>query len=167
MAVQQRKQQQRQAARKGAAGDAAAGAPAADAPPSALAIARFAALQHCGLVLCALGIILLALGYDRGWMHNTQLSMVALAFCLLGLFFHETRPYKVGAPRACALVARLFSGACLRRPRARALACGAAGCRAARADASPHPAPTPCRTPQRDEEFAKRAQDAAAEGKDA
>lgn len=49
--------------------------------------------QHIGLVVCAVGVGLLSFGYDKGWMHNTHLCLLCLAFCLVGLFFHEFRPY--------------------------------------------------------------------------
>lgn len=56
---------------------------------------QFYFAQHIGLVFCAIGIAVLALGYDKGWMHNTGLCWVCLVFCLIGLFFHEFRPYNV------------------------------------------------------------------------
>ncbi len=52
-------------------------------------------VQHVGLVFCVIGVALLALGYDKGWMHNTHLCLASLALCLVGLFFHEFRPYNV------------------------------------------------------------------------
>lgn len=55
----------------------------------------FYTAQHIGLVLCALGVGLLALGYDKGLMHNTVLCLVSLGICLVGLFFHEFRPFNV------------------------------------------------------------------------
>jgi hypothetical protein len=80
----------------------------ADDTPTVLDIMRFALLQHAGLVLCVFGLALLALGYDREWMHNTHLSMLSLVLCLIGLFFHETRPYKVTLPGGSA--ARMLPG---------------------------------------------------------
>lgn len=53
--------------------------------------------QHVGLVCCVIGVALLALGYDKGWMHNTHLCIASLGLCLVGLFFHEFRPYNVSA----------------------------------------------------------------------
>lgn len=54
----------------------------------------FYAAQHIGLVLCVAGVALLAAGYDRGWMDNARLSLASLALCLVGLFFHEFRPFQ-------------------------------------------------------------------------
>lgn len=65
---------------------------AASAPPSTLELLRFATLQHGGLVLCIIGVVLLMVGYDAGWMHPTHLSLTCLGLCLAGLFMHETRP---------------------------------------------------------------------------
>jgi hypothetical protein len=55
--------------------------------------------QHIGLVVSGIGIALLSFGYDKGWMHNTHLCLLCLAFCLVGLFFHEFRPYNVSKAR--------------------------------------------------------------------
>lgn len=67
------------------------------APPTRAEWARFALLQHGGLLLCAAGIALLVAGYDAGWMHQTSLCLITLAFCLAGLAMHETRPVNVSA----------------------------------------------------------------------
>lgn len=56
---------------------------------------QFYVAQHVGLVICGGGVTLLGCGYDRGWMHNTHLCMLCLVFCLIGLLFHELRPYNV------------------------------------------------------------------------
>jgi hypothetical protein len=58
---------------------------------------NFYIAQYLGIALCALGIGLLAAGYDRGWMHNTTLTLLSLGVCLVGLFFHEFRPFNVSA----------------------------------------------------------------------
>ena len=87
--------QQRRAAVEAPAAAAEGGAAAAP-PATALDWARFAALQHGGLAVCIVGVLLLAFGYDAGWMHTTHLSLLSLALCLLGLALHETRPVKVG-----------------------------------------------------------------------
>ncbi|KAI8463987.1 MAG: hypothetical protein J3K34DRAFT_526560 [Monoraphidium minutum] len=73
---------------------AALSAPAPEPKATTSDYVRFVSLQHGGLGLCAAGLGLLSVGYGRGWMHDTHLSLLALAFCLLGLFLHETRPYK-------------------------------------------------------------------------
>lgn len=51
--------------------------------------------QHVGLVFCGVGIGVLGFGYDKGWMHNTHLCLLCLVLCLIGLFFHEFRPFNV------------------------------------------------------------------------
>jgi hypothetical protein len=77
---------------KKAAPSSAAAAPssASSSPRSPLAQAF---LQHGGLVFCVAGIALLAAGYGRGWMHDTHLTLLCVAFNLVGLFLHETRPF--------------------------------------------------------------------------
>lgn len=54
-------------------------------------------LQYIGLVFCAAGVGVLAGGYDRGWMGNTALCWVCLVLCLIGLLFHEFRPFNVSS----------------------------------------------------------------------
>jgi len=49
--------------------------------------------QHVGLVFCGAGVGVLGFGYDKGWMHNTHLCLLCLLLCLIGLFFHEFRPF--------------------------------------------------------------------------
>lgn len=44
--------------------------------------------------MCA-GVALLCCGYDKEWMHNTTLCLVSLGLCLVGMFFHEFRPFNV------------------------------------------------------------------------
>jgi FtsH-binding integral membrane protein len=58
---------------------------------------QFYVLQYIGLVFCAAGVAVLAGGYDRGWMPNTALCWVCLILCLIGLFFHEFRPFNVSS----------------------------------------------------------------------
>jgi hypothetical protein len=41
------------------------------------------------------GVALLCCGYDKEWMHNTMLCLVSLVLCLIGMFFHEFRPFNV------------------------------------------------------------------------
>lgn len=56
---------------------------------------NFYVAQYIGMVFCAAGIAVLACGYDKGWMHNTALCWVCLVLNLVGLFFHEFRPFNV------------------------------------------------------------------------
>lgn len=72
----------------------AADAAAAAEPTSAYMLSYYAA-QHIGSVLVVSGISLLCFGYDKEWMHNTHLCMLCMAVCLVGLIFHELRPFKV------------------------------------------------------------------------
>lgn len=58
---------------------------------------QFYVLQYIGLVFCAAGVGVLAGGYDRGWMGNTALCWVCLVLCLIGLLFHEFRPFNVSS----------------------------------------------------------------------
>eukprot|EP00775_Hariotina_reticulata_P002614 gene2614-2915_t len=39
------------------------------------------------------GIALLCFGYDKEWMHNTHLCLLSIVICLVGLIFHELRPF--------------------------------------------------------------------------
>ena len=51
--------------------------------------------QYFG-ALCILGVILLvAFGYDNDVMTNSQLTWAILTLSVLGLIFHELRPFKV------------------------------------------------------------------------
>jgi hypothetical protein len=68
---------------------------AEDAPPTLEQKLNFYFLQHMGLVCVIVGVALVYFGYDQGWMHNTTLLLLSLAICLVGLFFHEFRPYNV------------------------------------------------------------------------
>jgi hypothetical protein len=67
----------------------------AEAPITTAQWARYFAEQHGGAVFAVAGVALLCAGYDKGWMDNTVLCLVSLAICLVGLFFHEFRPYNV------------------------------------------------------------------------
>jgi hypothetical protein len=96
MATTRRQQQQQQQQPRARARGAQQHVVAQGAGPTNADYARFVTLQHGGLVLCVLGLALLACGYDAGWMHPTHLSILSLGLCLVGLFLHETRPYKVG-----------------------------------------------------------------------
>lgn len=44
------------------------------------------------------GILMLFMGYNKEWMHNTTLCMVSLGLCVVGLLFHELRPFNVSKP---------------------------------------------------------------------
>lgn len=66
-----------------------------EAPPTRAAWARFALLQHGGLVLAIASVALLALGYDAGWLHNTTLCLCSAGLATVGLLMHETRPVRV------------------------------------------------------------------------
>lgn len=54
---------------------------------------NFYVAQHIGMVWCIVGVALLCCGYDKEWMHNTTLCLVSLGLCLVGMFFHEFRPF--------------------------------------------------------------------------
>jgi len=56
---------------------------------------QFYFAQHIGLVVTVFAIGLLWVGYGQGWMHDTHLCLLSLGLCLLGLFFHETRPWNL------------------------------------------------------------------------
>lgn len=169
MSVTTRRQRGSAAAAGAARGAATADEPPHTAQPTRWDYARFAALQHSGLALCVLGLALMACGYGRQWVHDTHLSLVSLALCLLGLFMHETRPYKVRA----ALGARgTFQGLFqMRRP------CPGHLANRSSASSAPHtahrlihthPLPSlriPTRWPQRDDEF-KQQMAGNAGGKD-
>lgn len=102
------------AAAGGAAAAQPSSAPAPPGEPSALQRANFYFAQHVGLVCCVLGIGVIWAGYDAGWMHNTHLCLLGMGLCLLGLFFHELRPFNaqnvyeedLKAAKAAAEVAR-------------------------------------------------------------
>lgn len=64
-------------------------------PPSAPRDLNWYIAQYAGLVCVIIGPAILIYGYDKGWMNNTLLCWVCLGFCLLGLFFHEHRPFNV------------------------------------------------------------------------
>jgi hypothetical protein len=68
---------------------------AEDAPATPEQKVRFYIAQHSGLACVLLGLALVFFGYGRGYMHDTPLMLLALAICLLGLFFHELRPFSV------------------------------------------------------------------------
>jgi len=54
---------------------------------------QFYMAQYIGLLVTVFAIGLLWVGYGKGWMHDTHLCLLSLGLCLLGLFFHETRPF--------------------------------------------------------------------------
>lgn len=83
----------RGAAKKAAASSSSAAAAKSAAPAAQRSPLAQAFLQYGGLVFCVSGIALLAAGYGRGWMHDTHLTLLCVAFNLVGLFLHETRPF--------------------------------------------------------------------------
>lgn len=56
---------------------------------------QFYFAQYIGLVIVLAAIALLAAGYGKEWMHDTMLCIICVALCLVGLFFHETRPWNL------------------------------------------------------------------------
>lgn len=60
-------------------------------------LANYHFAQHIGLICVIAGIALLWAGYDKDWMHNSNLCMLSLGLCLLGWFFHELRPFNVSS----------------------------------------------------------------------
>lgn len=85
-----------------------AGAPS---PPSSSSPLAQAFYQHGGLALCVTGVALLWMGYGKGWMHDTQLTLLCVAFNLAGLFLHETRPFSVSRCWQCCLPLARFLAA--------------------------------------------------------
>ncbi|KAF8061326.1 hypothetical protein HT031_004417 [Scenedesmus sp. PABB004] len=70
---------------------------AADGEPTPAERVNFYVAQYAGAVCCVLGILLLCVGYDREWVHNTTLCLLSMGLCLLGWFFHELRPFNAQA----------------------------------------------------------------------
>ncbi|KAF6265660.1 hypothetical protein COO60DRAFT_866445 [Scenedesmus sp. NREL 46B-D3] len=84
----------RQRAGKAAVEHASPAAEATEAEPATLwDQINFYVAQHMGLVWCIAGVVLLCFGYDKEWMHNTTLCLLSLGLCLVGMFFHEFRPF--------------------------------------------------------------------------
>jgi hypothetical protein len=61
---------------------------------------QFYSAQYIGLVVTVFAIGMLWVGYGKEWMHDTHLCLLCLGLCLLGLFFHETRPFNVSSALA-------------------------------------------------------------------
>ncbi len=51
--------------------------------------------QYLGLVFALAGPLVLYLFYGQGYMSDTAVSLTCFALILIGLFFHETRPFNV------------------------------------------------------------------------
>lgn len=51
--------------------------------------------QYSGALLAVLSLFMLAYGYDKQWLHPTIWCLVWLGVALVGLFFHELRPFQL------------------------------------------------------------------------